>query len=166
MNTRFSAIAAIDLNRAIGFQNNLIDKKEARKEDFEFFKAITTGKTIVMGRKTFDSIGKPLPNRKNIVISRSSAVNTAVQIVSNPCNYDWTQYDGEILIIGGSQIWEIFLPYIDTFYITQLFHVAPEADAFLPVLDNFKLSEVLVERPTYQIQKWVRLENTGQSSTY
>lgn len=109
-----------------------------------------------MGRKTFESIGKPLPNRKNIVISRSPAAFSAfptVQIVENPCKYDWSIYE-DIFVIGGAEIYRLFLPYIATFYITQFNHTAEQADVFLPDMPNFKLSEIILDRPNFQIQKW------------
>jgi dihydrofolate reductase len=169
MNKQFTAIAAIDANRALGYKNELFDKGDGRKEDFDFFKKITMDKTIIMGRKTYESIGKPLPKRKNIVISKSAAFSgsTAIptsQIINDPCKYDWHQEEGELIILGGAEIYKLFMPFIQTFYITQFNHAAPNADAFLPELSNFVLSEIILDRPNFQIQKFQKLEFSSLAS--
>ncbi len=110
-------IVATSKNNQIGINNKL---PWHISEDLKYFKCTTSGKTILMGRKTFESIGKPLPNRKNIVLTRDMnfkpdgvtvihSLEEALEICKNEEN---------IFIIGGGEIYSLFLPYADYLYIT------------------------------------------------
>lgn len=114
----FSLIVAHDKNNLIGINNSLPWKI---KKDLQYFKLITENKTVVMGRKCFDSIGKSLPNRENLVITRNKnfkKCNTISNIKDFVTNHIYTNKD--IFIIGGSEIYEIFLPYCQYLYITYI----------------------------------------------
>ena len=108
----FSIIVAIGKNREIGKGNKLLWHIP---EDLKNFKEITTGKTVIMGRKTFESIGRPLPNRKNIVLSKNgdkeSFEQKGIKLYQNLENLiaDYKNYEEEIFIIGGEQIYREFM---------------------------------------------------------
>jgi len=138
---RISLIAAMDRNRLIGSNNQLPWHLPV---DFAHFKSVTMGKPIVMGRKTFESIGRPLPGRQNIVLSRDqglAAENIAVV-------HDFAQALAlagsaeELLVIGGSTVYQLALPYAQRIYLTVV-EGEFEGDAWFPELDmsEWSLSE-------------------------
>ena len=129
---KLSIIVAISENNAIGKDNQLLWHLPA---DLKHFKEITTGHTIIMGRKTYDSIGKPLPNRRSIVITRNvNLVISGVEVVDSLANaIELCNHDDEAFIIGGAEIYQQSLPYATHIYLTQV-HETFEADAFFPVL--------------------------------
>jgi dihydrofolate reductase len=125
-----SMIVAMDENNAIGKDNELLWHLP---DDFKHFKSVTMGKPIVMGRKTFESIGRPLPGRENIVVTRDKLfLSEGITIVNDidaalsACD----KYD-EVMVIGGASFYEQMLPLADTLYVT-LVHESFEADAFFP----------------------------------
>ena len=140
-----SIIAAVSENRAIGKDNKLL---YWLPNDLKRFKALTTGHTIIMGRKTFDSLPKgALPNRRNVVISRSissipgcevygSLDEAITKVQSSPAEGDGP--DNEIFIIGGASVYEQALPLADRLCLTLIYDVAKEADAFFPPFDDWK----------------------------
>src|SRR5437763_650951 len=99
----FKAIAAMSLNRVIGASNKI---PWHLPDDFKWFKQMTTGQIIVMGRKTFESIGKALPNRETIVLSRSQFSFPGVQTLADLHQLDRTGDAREVFICGGAQIYE------------------------------------------------------------
>ena len=107
--------------------------------DLQFFKKLTTGHTVIMGRKTFDSIGKALPNRENIVISRERHSPVAgVEFATSVKAALEHAKKGEIFIIGGASIYGETLPLVDGIYLTRI-HETYEGDAFYPgVPDGFR----------------------------
>ncbi len=134
-----SLIVAMSTNRTIGINNSL---PWHLPNDLKYFKQATMGKPIVMGRKTFESIGKPLPGRRNIVITRDanyqadgidvvSSLEQAISLGEDICLVDGQE---EVMVIGGAQIYELALPKADRLYIT---HVDAEVngDAFFPEVD-------------------------------
>ena len=133
-----SAIVAVDENWGIGYNGDLL---EHIPEDLKYFKQLTSGNTIVMGRKTWDSLPKkPLPNRFNIVITSqerhfeemtafipfSEAVS---RLKHSPKEDDW-------FIIGGGQIYKELLPYCDRVYVTKIFKNHNQIDTYFPNLDE------------------------------
>ncbi len=116
---KLSIIAAMDRNRLIGNKNQLPWHLPA---DFAHFKAVTMGKPVVMGRKTFDSIGKPLPGRTNIILTRNSDLRYAGAICVN--SYDAAvaavPTAQEIMLIGGSAIYKMLLPQVSRMYLTYV----------------------------------------------
>lgn len=124
----------MDRNHLIGDKNRLPWHLPA---DFAHFKAVTMGKPILMGRKTYESIGKPLPGRHNIVLTRSPGlVIEGVTVVNSlDAAIAATELEEEIMVIGGSTIYEMLLPRADRMYLT---HVEAEfkGDAWFPKFDE------------------------------
>lgn len=142
MKPRITLIAALDENRCIGGENRMLWHIPA---DFAFFKRYTLGKTIVMGRKTWDSLpSKPLPERRNIVISRH---NTKLIDGAHGCFSDLQvalnnhHHESEIVIIGGGQIYQQALPLADEMRLTEI-HARFDGDAFFPDFDRTVWQEV------------------------
>jgi dihydrofolate reductase len=130
---QISAIVAISENGVIGFENRLPWHLPA---DLRYFKKLTNSHTIIMGRKTYESIGKPLPNRQNIVISRQinyvaegchvvSSVEEAIKVAK-------TLTMEQIFFIGGAEIYKLALPLCTHLYVTYV-HTTVNGDAFLAI---------------------------------
>ena len=127
-----SMIVAVDKNLCIGKNNTL---PFDIKEDMKWFKEKTVGKTIVMGRKTYESIGKPLPNRTNIVLSRDTKLKIdSVEVVNDYQDIIKRAllYREQIVIIGGSEIYKLFLPYSHKLYVTFIDTEVEDGDTFFP----------------------------------
>ena len=127
---KVNLIVAVDINNGIGKDNQLPWHLPA---DLKHFKNLTTGHPVLMGRKTFDSIGKALPNRRNIVISRQSGIEYPGIECCNSLEQAMMlcKDEDEIYIIGGSQIFEQSLSLADTLYLTRIEHNF-EAVTFFP----------------------------------
>ena len=127
-------ISAVSLNGVIG-QNNTIPWNYP--EDFKFFRQMTTGGQVIFGRKTYESIGRPLPNRNNIVITRNQnlhidgcfVVNSIEQTLLIP------KIEEEVFIIGGAEIYSITMPFVKKMYITAV-DKEFEADAYFPEINQ------------------------------
>lgn len=147
----FKAIAAMSLNRVIGAANKI---PWHLPEDFKWFKKQTTGQVIIMGRKTFESIGKPLPHRTTIVVSRSRQSIPGVQTVTDLAQIDphapeW--HGRDLFICGGAQIYRQALPLCSDLYLT-LVHRTVEGDTlFPPFEDEFVLVKALFESSEFSI---------------
>jgi dihydrofolate reductase len=127
-----SLIAAVDSNYGLGKNNQLLCHLPA---DLQHFKALTLGKPIIMGRKTFASIGKPLPRRRNIILSRTAQTIPGVEVVTSLLQaLSLTESDSEVMIIGGADVYQQALPYASRVYLTAIEHHF-EADVFFPKLD-------------------------------
>ena len=126
-----SIIAAVAKNRAIGFQNKLI---YWLPNDLKRFKALTTGHTIIMGRNTFLSLPKgALPNRRNIVLSRSAKVFEGCDVYASLEEaLQHCAQDEDIYIIGGASVYEQALPLADRLCLTEIDDSPKEADTFFP----------------------------------
>ena len=143
-------IVAIDEQNAIGKQGNLLCHLSA---DLKHFKALTTGHTVVMGSRTYLSLPRrPLPNRRNIVLTHQDAalfegaevVRNIEDILALNKNSDPIASitpdtpiipDDELFIIGSGQVYEQLLPFSDKLYITRIHHTFPDADTFFPAID-------------------------------
>jgi len=145
------AIAAMSLDRVIGSGNRI---PWHLPEDFKWFKQMTTGNVIVMGRKTFESIGKPLPNRTTVVLTRSGASIPGVRTVSSFPEIEALAsefQDRQIFICGGAQIYEQMLPLCSDLYLTLVKRTV-EGDAFFPAFEErFTLAEELRDEPDFKI---------------
>lgn len=131
-----SLIAAIGENRELGKSGGLLWHLP---KDFKYFKEKTLNKAIIMGRKTFEAIGKPLPNRQSIVITSQDDWHhddviraTSLQDAINKAQ----ELDLPIMIIGGGDIYRQSLPIIDTMYLTEVAGSFPYADTFFPEFDK------------------------------
>jgi len=127
-----SLIFAIGKNNALGYKNKMPWYLPA---DFAYFKKVTMGQPVIMGRKTFESIGKPLPGRINIVLTRSESFYHDGCIVVDSIDKAKELVEGkETFIIGGLEIYTAFLPIADKLYITEINKMF-EADTFFPEID-------------------------------
>jgi len=128
-----SLIVAVAENGVIGRDNAL---PWHISEDLRYFKQITSGKTVIMGRKTFQSIGRPLPNRTNIVVTRDRGLKAeGVIIVHSLEDALAGADDGEAVVIGGSSLFEDALRRADRFYLTEI-HRAYQGDVHFPAWDK------------------------------
>ena len=147
-------IAAIGKNRELGKDNQLIWRI---KEDMMFFKENTMGKPIVMGRKTFESLPKKLPNRKHIILTSKNLSLDEDIIVCHSLEevLNWIKdYNDEVMIIGGAKVYEEFLPFSDRLLLTEINDSDQEADVFFPEITN-EWEKTIIKRydenqPTYQ----------------
>lgn len=128
-----SLIVAHDKNRVIGHENQM---PWHLPEELKYFKKMTMGKPIIMGRKTFESIGRPLPGRRNIVITRNPEYKVeGVEVVDSlEKALKLTKDAEEVMIIGGEQIFKLALPFTDRLYITYINHEF-KGDTFFPEYD-------------------------------
>ncbi|MFA6238526.1 MAG: dihydrofolate reductase [Bacteriovorax sp.] len=144
-----SMVVATGPKGEIGFENKLLWHIS---EDLKNFKKITTGKMVVMGRKTFESIGKALPNRTNIVITRDEKFKAeGVIVVHDPMmvfdlaletEEELGIEDMELMIIGGGEIFKFFMPYTQKIYLSEVPYAGP-ADAFFPnlIMNDWKVEK-------------------------
>jgi dihydrofolate reductase len=133
-----SFVVAMDKNRGIGKNNDL---PWYLPDDLRHFKKVTMGKPIVMGRKTYESIGKPLPGRENIVVTRDASYKAEGTTIIHSVDEVLSRKADEICVIGGTEIFKMFLPAADRLYITEI-HETFEADTFFPELDEEQWEEV------------------------
>ena len=133
---KISLIVAVAENDVIGHNNQLIWHLP---NDLKQFRRLTIGHCIIMGRKTFESIGKPLPNRTSIIISRNPdfqienciTVNSLEKAISKAKEIE----NEEAFIIGGAEIYRLSLPLVDKIYLTKVYH-SFEGDALFPTIDE------------------------------
>lgn len=146
-NLTISIICALSESRVIGKNNSLIWKIP---EDMQRFRQITAGHPVIMGRKTYESIGKPLPNRTNIIITRDTAYKVSGCIVVSSLEEALEQAKkvehNEIFIIGGGEIYRQALPFTDKLYLT-IIKGSFEGDTFFPDYSDFT-KEVFKEERT------------------
>ena len=144
-------IVAVSRNGVIGLNNQL---PWHLPEDLKYFKSVTMGKPIVMGRKTYDSIGRPLPGRTNIVITRDASwsapgvevaqtLEAALELGATACKAAGAE---EIMVIGGEQIYRMTLDSAERLYLTQV-DAEVEGDAFFPEIDPKIWKQVSVQVP-------------------
>ena len=146
MSKRFKAIVAMSLNRAIGKDNKL---PWHLPEDLKWFKKLTTGHVIIMGRKTWESIGKPLPNRESIVVSRTDV--PGIRTVRSLDEINPAADSRDYFIIGGAQLFKDALPLCSDLFLT-LVKSNVNGDVFLgPFEDRFVLKETIQDTPAFSI---------------
>lgn len=164
-------IAAVDKNWAIGKNGDLL---VSIPEDMKLFRAETTGKVIVMGRKTLESFpgGNPLKNRTNIVITQNpgyvkegvTVCHSVEETLEELKNYK----DEDIYIIGGGTIYRQFLPYCSTAHITKI-DFAYEADTYFPNLDkdaNWKVTESSEEKTYFDLEYYFLKYENAEPKAY
>lgn len=131
-----SIIVAVAENNVIGKDNQLIWHLP---EDLKRFKQLTIGHTIIMGRKTFESLGRVLPNRKHIVLCKSNRLEIQdenVEVISDIKLLDkYIQSEEENFVIGGASIYELLMPYVNKMYITKI-HQDFEGDVYFPKVNE------------------------------
>ncbi|MBD8595217.1 dihydrofolate reductase [Pseudomonas sp. CFBP 8758] len=162
-----SLIAALAENRVIGIDNSMPWHLPG---DFKYFKATTLGKPIIMGRKTWDSLGRPLPGRLNLVVSRQpdlqlpgAEVFTSLQAAIDRAEA-WAREQGaeEVMLIGGAQLYELGFAQADRLYLTRV-ALHPEGDAWFPEFDENQWqrvssvpNEAVDDKPAYTFEVWAR----------
>jgi dihydrofolate reductase len=128
-----SAVVAIAENNAIGKNNQLLWHLP---NDLKHFKQITSGHTVIMGRKTYDSVGRPLPNRRNIVVTRQQIEIPGCEVVNSVDEaIALCEGEEEVFIVGGAEIYKLAMPKTNKIYLT-IVHQAFEADAYFPPIDD------------------------------
>jgi dihydrofolate reductase len=136
-----SLIAAVSENGAIGRKGEL---PWYIPEDLEYFKWSTLGKTVIMGRKTYESLGKPLPGRVNIVLSRQPGLVLSGCVVSPDFDTLLQTYQEALdwMIIGGAGVYELALPYVHRLYLTEVHTQVKDADTYFPDWDRAAFREI------------------------
>lgn len=140
-----SIIAAIGKNNELGKKNDLLWDLPA---DMKHFRETTRGHIVVMGQKTFASIGHPLPNRRNIILTQDQnfekegaeivySVDETMNLLSKT-----TKPDEEVFVIGGGQIYKLFIDLAEKLYITHVDAKFPDAEIFFPVIDETKWQKI------------------------
>lgn len=139
-------IAAIGKNNELGKNNNLIWRI---KDDMKFFKDTTMGHPIVMGRKTFESLPKVLPGRKNIVLSRNDINNKEIEVYKSIKEFliNYENFKDDVFIIGGASIYKEFIDLANKMYLTEIDSIDNKADVYFPKFDlNNWDKEILSEK--------------------
>ena len=142
-----SLIVAMDEHRVIGYKNKLPWNLPS---ELKYFRGTTKGKPVVMGRKTFESIGRPMPERLNIIVTRDKNYKAAGCIVVNNKEDAIKAAKGndEIMVIGGAEIYKLFLPIADRLYLTKV-HGTFDGDTYFPEFNEnewLKVREKFVEK--------------------
>lgn len=159
------AIAAIGKNRELGTKNQLSWRIS---DDFKRVKELTMGHPLIMGRKTYESIGRPLPGRINIIITRdpdyAAEGCVVVNSIENALEEARKVEDKEIFIFGGAEIYKLALPYTDRLYLTLIDDEDPEADAFFPdyTADFMEVTRRGVREHEGLKYKWVDFERKNK----
>ena len=146
MSIRLSLMVAKASNRVIGRNNKL---PWYLPNDLKYFKQVTFGKPVIMGRKTWDSLGKPLPGRTNIVITRqpdfqaegAKVVATLDEAVTMAENVAFIEGQDEAVVMGGAEIYALALPKADRLYLTEV-HAEVEGDTWFPEYDTAEWKEI------------------------
>jgi dihydrofolate reductase len=137
-----SIVVAISENHVIGKDNKLLWHLP---NDLKHFKEITTGHTIIMGRKTYDSVGKPLPNRRNIIITRQNITIPGCEVVNSiEAALALCADENEVFIVGGAEIYRQSIKLTNRIYLTVV-HKDFEGDSFFPEINKDEWKEVLHE---------------------
>jgi len=139
-----SIIVAMDINRVIGKENQLPWRLP---RELQYVKKTTMGHPIILGRKNYESIGRPLPGRRNIILTRDENFSAEGCEIAHSVEevYKLCENEEEIFIFGGEQIYKLFLEDTDKLYVTVIHHEF-EGDTFFPEIDWTKWKEIFVEQ--------------------
>lgn len=147
------AIAAMALNRVIGDHGRL---PWHLPEDFRWFKQVTMGHVLVMGRNTFESIGRPLPGRETWVLSRTGLSHPGVRTIASLAEARALAGRRRVFICGGAQVYAAALPWCSELYLTLVKRVVKGDALFPPFEDQFELVEEIREAPEFKILRYRR----------
>jgi dihydrofolate reductase len=154
MSYSLKAIAATSLDRVIGKDGDLPWRLP---DDLRWFKKITSGHTIFMGRKTWDSLRRPLPNRRNVVLSRTMEAVEGMEVVRSLEELETIGLSGDVFVIGGGELYAQLLGKCVELYLTTVLRKVPDGDAFFPEHEHlFDPEENLAETKDFILQRWVR----------
>ena len=150
----YSIIAAVGKNNELGKNNDLIWHI---KEDLQFFKNVTTGKTVIMGQNTFYSLPKMLPNRHHVVLSENNNFPPEVEVYHDleSLREYYDKVNEELFIIGGAYVYKQFVPLSDKFYLTEIDATCEDASVYFPLFNKedyeyTELSSFLDNNPPYK----------------
>ena len=144
------AIAAMALNRVIGCRGRI---PWHLPEDFKWFKRTTTGHAVLMGRKTFESLGRALPNRTNIVVSRTGEF-PGLEVIRDLAEFDADSYTCEVFVIGGAEIYRQALPCCTDLYLSVVKRECEGETLFPPFEEQFTQVAVLLEYPEFEVRHY------------
>jgi dihydrofolate reductase len=164
MPSTISIIVAMASNRTIGINNTLPWRCP---EDLKHFKSLTMGHHMIMGRKTFDSIGKVLPGRTTVVVTRNTKLHIEGCLIAHslPQAIDMCAADKEIFIVGGAELYIQALPLADTLYITEI-QQEVQGDAHFPALQNSRWQEVSRDKHSQLQPQELQFHFVKYTSTY
>lgn len=156
MSQKLIAIVAMTPDRIIGRDGKLPWHLPA---DLEFFKRITTGHPIVMGRKTYESIGRPLPKRRNIVLSRAPGWSAkGADVIHDPADLaKLPGMHGEVFIIGGAEVYAAFMPVLDEILVSHVFKDYEGDTAFPAFESDFPESEIIETHDLFEVRRYSRI---------
>ena len=155
MSLHLTAIVAMTPERVIGRAGTL---PWHLPEDLAFFKRTTSGHPIVMGRKTYESIGRPLPKRRNIVLTRDENWTAeGVEVIHRPEDLaNLAGIEGQVFIIGGSEIYAAMMPQLNELLVSHVFENYA-GDTWLPVFENeFPKSVIMESHATFEVRRYSR----------
>lgn len=141
-----SLIAAVGKNLELGKGGDLIWHL---KDDMKFFRTTTSGHTVIMGRKTFESLGGLLPNRHHVILTSNpdySHEKTEIHHSVSSVLEKYQSTDEECFVIGGGEIYALFLPYADKLYLTHIDAECQDAEVFFPAFDSEKYSVLELQK--------------------
>lgn len=147
------AIVAMAENRIIGNAGTI---PWHLPEDFKFFKATTMGHAILMGRKTFASIGRPLPGRENIVLSRTMPETAGVTVISSTDDLQEPTDGRDLFVIGGEEIYRLLLPRIQELYVTKVPRTIEGDTCFPEFEEQFDAGTKVLETSDFSVWKYRR----------
>ncbi len=150
------AVAAMAANRVIGSDGRI---PWHLPEDLRWFKELTMGGTLLMGRVTFDSIGRPLPGRKTVVLSRKADLEIpGVDVIHGLGALRSLPVQGDVFVVGGAELYRIALPYCRDLYLTEILREFSGDRKFPPFEDLFRFSSVLRETPHMRVVRYINDE--------
>ena len=131
-------------------------------DELRWFKRATTGQTVLMGRKTYQSLGRPLPNRKNLVVSRGPEIE-GITMIRDLAAFDPAQFAApgtDVYVIGGAEIYAQLLPRCSELLLTVLPHEV-EGDTLFPAFEPmFELAETVLTHPEFEVRRYVKRPET------
>ena len=123
-------------------------------DELRWFKHATTGHTVLMGRKTWQSIGKPLPNRRNLVVTSGPAPEGA-EVIRDLAIFNPDAYETDVFVMGGGEIYQQLLPRCAELWLTHVF-LEPEGDTVFPEFETmFTFREILLVHPEFEVHRYV-----------
>ena len=155
--TPYKAIVAVSQNGVIGRAGDLPWRLS---EDLKWFKRITTGSVVLMGRKTWESLPKALPGRKNWVLSRSAPPQEGMEVFRSLEEVARRlPEDQSLFVIGGGEIYALALPLCHEIFVTEVNRVVPDGDAFFPEFRHaFEPAETLEKNEDFLLRRWSRVK--------
>ena len=155
----FHAIVAMSENRVIADHGKL---PWHLPEEYRWFKHKTIGGTLIMGRKTREAIGRALPRRINLVLSRiATALPDSICYTSEEALLAALPPDGTVWVVGGAEIYRLFLPRCTFLYLSRIKREATGNIFFPPFEDRFSLNQIIHENADFRVERWLNRDATG-----